>query len=399
MIVAIIGAGFSGMVAAYLLEKAGVKVTVYEKENTLGGHCKTLINGGSVTEIGTVFAFPDLIKELLIELKLTYTERFTHRIFLDEHYQQVEHVPSDEIGQLMNELAVLSEHLMSYRDMVKEVAYGQIPKELSMPLSDYLDANNLNTIAQVIAPHFSSFGFGSIHEVQAYYAFKIFDTHTIETFIKSDKLLYVKDGTAALIDKLAESVKDIRYAMPVRKITTSGERVGVKTDYDEQIYDKVLITTKLPDHVIEDDFYTTWMSQLDTNPYVTYVYEAVDRNLSTTYFKANLGHKDKIQFFHTFKQSECTFLVAYVYGYNSESLSTEVRRTLEAAQIKVKRLVTAKQWHIFPHLKVHQLSLDYYEQVLQRKDHPIQPIGALITKPSLSHLYQSVKQSVEALLV
>ena len=44
MRVAIIGAGFSGMLAAYQLEKKGVHVTVYEKEEHIGGHCRTLVN-------------------------------------------------------------------------------------------------------------------------------------------------------------------------------------------------------------------------------------------------------------------------------------------------------------------------------------------------------------------
>ena len=52
MIVAIIGAGFSGMVAAYLLEKAGAKVTVYEKRPQMGGLCKTWLNGGTETKAG-----------------------------------------------------------------------------------------------------------------------------------------------------------------------------------------------------------------------------------------------------------------------------------------------------------------------------------------------------------
>ncbi|CAN4091082.1 unnamed protein product [Withania somnifera] len=42
MKVAVVGAGISGLVAAYELAKAGVEVVVYEKEHYLGGHAKTL---------------------------------------------------------------------------------------------------------------------------------------------------------------------------------------------------------------------------------------------------------------------------------------------------------------------------------------------------------------------
>ena len=69
MSVAIIGAGFSGLLAAYLLKKKGVKVTVYEKDLMVGGHCHTLSTGESLVELGTVFSFNASIKELLKELK------------------------------------------------------------------------------------------------------------------------------------------------------------------------------------------------------------------------------------------------------------------------------------------------------------------------------------------
>lgn len=92
MKVAILGAGFSGMLAAYLLEKEGIEVTVNEKNDYLGGHCKTLVNKDDYTELGTLISFSKEIKELLIELQVSYKERFVYRNFLDEHYENVEHM-------------------------------------------------------------------------------------------------------------------------------------------------------------------------------------------------------------------------------------------------------------------------------------------------------------------
>ncbi|GKU85681.1 hypothetical protein SLEP1_g314 [Rubroshorea leprosula] len=42
MRVAVIGGGICGLVSAFVLTKAGVSVVLYEKEDCLGGHAKTL---------------------------------------------------------------------------------------------------------------------------------------------------------------------------------------------------------------------------------------------------------------------------------------------------------------------------------------------------------------------
>ena len=92
MHVAIIGGGFSGLTAAYLLEKKGIRVTVYEKEASLGGHCQTVKQKALPVEMGTAFCFSESIQELLLSLNVPYTERFTYRHFLDENHQKTEHL-------------------------------------------------------------------------------------------------------------------------------------------------------------------------------------------------------------------------------------------------------------------------------------------------------------------
>ncbi|XP_077228232.1 uncharacterized protein LOC143861185 [Tasmannia lanceolata] len=52
MRVAVIGAGISGLVSAYVLAKAGVEVVLYEKENYLGGHARTVTFDGTDLDLG-----------------------------------------------------------------------------------------------------------------------------------------------------------------------------------------------------------------------------------------------------------------------------------------------------------------------------------------------------------
>lgn len=347
MKVAVIGAGFSGMLAAYLLEKEGIDVTVYEKNNRIGGHCSTLQLRDTYTELGTTFSFSKYIKELLLELQVEYTEQFIHRSFLDKNLSPIEQVSKQNIPKLLNELEQLAIILEPYEPYLKQINYGYVPDELLMTLDDFLKKHDLQTIRDVVAPHLSSFGFGNVHSVQAYYTFKVFGIETINTFIRGEKLLFIKKGTTELINKLSENISDIRYSLEVINVASEGHRVVVETPYDTHYYDKVLITTKLPSGVIKDSVFNHLMKKIDTNPFITCAYETSNKSLPTTYYKDNLGKEEVIQFFHSRLNGNQTNIVAFAYGKITPELITNMSEALMATGIKIRHLITAKQWYIF----------------------------------------------------
>ncbi len=394
MRVAIIGGGFSGMLAAYLLEKKGIEVTVYEKESVIGGHCQTLVSKDLFVELGTVFCFSEHIKELLLELDISYSERFTYRNFVDEDFNKVEHISHQEVSILIDELHRLEKLLSAYSDEDNTLNYGKT-KDLMIPLGQFLKDHSLNTISQVIAPPLSSYGFGDINEIQAFYALNVFNLDTINCFIKGAKLLFIDQGASEIIRKLSQNISDIRYSAHVKNIEPLSDQVKIETDYDSDLYDKVLVTTKLPDDVLKDSFYNALMRRIETNPYITCAYEVKNKNIVTTYYKANLGKKERIQFYHTYKQKDKTILVAYAYGLINVPLINNITEDLKNAGVDVKHLITAKQWYIFPHIETEKLEEDLYIDlaILQRSSN-ICLIGSLVSKPSISNLYASVKDFI-----
>jgi len=399
MKVAVIGAGFSGMLAAYLLEKKGIDVTVYEKEDVIGGHCRTMSSNHVTTELGTIFSFSHHLKALLIELQVPYTERFTYRKFIDEHYHSVEHVARDQVPLLMNELGALEAILETYTDTLSTINYGLIHEDLLLPLCQFLRKHELTVLCQVIAPLLSSFGFGSVCDTQAYYAFKVFNIETIHSFIKGDKLLFINQGTSQLIKALGQTITDIRYSIEVKNVEVIDKRVKVETDFGCDSYDKVLITTKLPRDVIKDDLYNRLMKKIDTNPFLICAYEVANKDLVTTYYKANLGKKDQLQFYHVSRQNHRTVLVTYAYGSLCKATINGITEALTSSGIDVKHLITAKQWYIFPHLNEENLTTHFYEDISQRqKVSPINLIGSLVSKPEIGNLYISVKNAIDELL-
>ncbi|NLI90472.1 MAG: FAD-dependent oxidoreductase [Epulopiscium sp.] len=396
MKVAVIGGGFSGMLAAYLLEKKGIDVTVYEKQEYIGGHCKTIVSKNVYTELGTVFSLSRQIKELLIDLQVDYTERFVYRNFVNEEYQLVEHMLREDVVLLIDELSTLQNILQQFEPYISETNYGYIPEDMLMPFSQFLKKYNLRFVSQVIVPHLSSFGFGSIDDLQAYYVFKTFNLDTINSFLKGERLLFIDKGMSELINKLSQRITDIRYSLEVTNVEVAGDKVKIETPYASDYFDKVLITTKLPRGVIKDKLYNDLMAKIDTNPFVTCVYEVTNKDLASTYYKAHLGKAEKIQFFFASRQHNRTIITAYVYGHIEKDMIAQVTNDIEMLGINIKQLVTVKQWYIFPHLKPHNLTSNFYVDIAKRqRESNICLIGSLVSKPSLDNLYLSVKNSID----
>lgn len=395
MHIAVIGGGFSGLLAAYLLQKKDIHVTVYEKESLLGGHVRTLNCHGLTVETGTAAAFSPHLKELLLELGISYTERFTYRNFLDENCQKVEQLSHEEVVKLIEELPRYEVLYRSHFSQNSSPFYGEFGC-LKMPLSDFLRVHELPMMRQVIAPHLSAYGFGAIEEVPAYYALHTFDPQTIKAIIRGDKLLFVEEGMQCLIEKLSAHLKDIRYGAEAIQVEPVSKKVRIDTVFDTALYDQVLVTTKLPKDVLKDDLYNDLMKKIDTNPYVTCTFEVENKNIVTTYYKVNAGKKECLQFFNVYKDKEKTILVAYTYGHLCKELVENITEDLIKTGIEVKHLIMAKQWHIFPHLKTHNLTEDFYQQLLEhQKKSPICLTGTLLTKPSISHLYEAIKLFVQ----
>lgn len=399
MKVAVIGAGFSGMLAAYLLEKEGIDVTIYEKNEYIGGHCQTIVSKNVYTELGTVFSFSKNIKELLIELQVDYREYFVYKNYVDEHYNYVEHMSREDVLMLIKELDRLKIILSHYPESLGSVNFGYIHQDLMVSFREFAEKHQLKYICQIITPFLSSFGLGSIDDLQAYYIFKVFDLNTLYSFIRGDKLLSFNKGTSELIMKLSQNISDIRYSLEVKNVEVIGDKVKVEAPYGSEYFDKVLITTKLPRDVIKDKLYNQLMKKIETNPFIAVAYEVHNKDLATTYYKANLGKKGKIQFFFSSKQNNRTTLVAYAYGVISKEIVEGMTRDLKQIGVNIKQLITVKQWYIFPHLTAENLTQDFYKEINDRqKASRIGLIGSLVTEPSIDNLYVSVKNSVDEVI-
>lgn len=397
MRVAVVGGGFSGLLAAYLLEQKGVEVTLFERNDALGGHCSTLVGRGFSIELGTVFCLNDSIRELFDELEVGYVARYSHRNFVDSNYARVELLPRRDVPVFLAEKERLNALLRPLLRKESAYTYGYIPPELNVPLSEFLARADIRTWGEVVKPHLSAFGFGSIEETQAYYAFHVFDEKTVAAFVRAEQLLFLREGMQHLIRKLSEHTSDIRYT-EVMGIKPRGGHISVETRYGAYSYDKVIVATHLERGVMAEEWAENFLRLVETNPYVTCAFEVESKNIATTYYLANLGKRNRLQFFHPYKSLGRTIVVAYAYGALCPELVNSISADLTLAGIKVKHSVAARQWHIFPHVKAHNLTPRLYLDLLERHASAgVSFIGSLVTRPSMAHLYQSTKTLVGAI--
>lgn len=399
MKVAIIGGGFSGLVAGYLLEKNGVDVTLYEKNEELGGHCRTLVCKDLPFDIGTICSFSGKIKELLIELQVDYTERFIYRSFVDENYNPVEHMLREDVILLMEELAELKILLKKYEPYIHRINYGYVPEDLMVPIKTFLEDNGFKFICQVICPYLSSFGFGSMDEIEAYYVFKVFNLEMLYGFIGGKKALLIKGGTSQLIRKLSEKLSHIKYGLEVTNMKEEANKVKVETNFDVNYYDKVLVATALPAGVIKHQVLNEFMENLSLNTFLSCAFQVETHDLGSTYYKSHLGKSGKVQFVYASKHNNKTTLVAYAYGNLEPNLIEDITNDIKKLGVNSLNLIGVKSWNIFPHFTFDKLTSQTYEKIKPKETKSnISLIGSLMCEPSLDNLYSSIKESVKAIL-
>ncbi|HEY1584577.1 MAG TPA: FAD-dependent oxidoreductase, partial [Polyangia bacterium] len=86
--IAVVGAGPSGLTAADTLQQLGYQnVTVFEKNDRVGGKVYSYRNGATVSELGAVFASPDysLVLGLADKYGIAYQPYVTTQSILDEN--------------------------------------------------------------------------------------------------------------------------------------------------------------------------------------------------------------------------------------------------------------------------------------------------------------------------
>ncbi|XLR00814.1 hypothetical protein S83_067012 [Arachis hypogaea] len=136
MRVAVVGGGISGLVSEYVLAKEGVNVTLYEKEDYLGGHAKTVNVDGIDLDLGfMVFnrvTYPNMMEffeSLGVDMELSdmsfaisldngHDCEWSSRNGLFGLFAQKKNVINPHFWQMLREIMKFKDDVTSYLDML-----------------------------------------------------------------------------------------------------------------------------------------------------------------------------------------------------------------------------------------------------------------------------------------
>ncbi len=261
--VAIIGAGITGLTAAFYLKRAGVPVTIYEAGERTGGAIKSVRQNGFLAEFGpnTILEaspkIPQLIHDLDLESRRIYPDPNAKKRFLVRNRKAIA-MPSSPLGFLATRLfsarakfAVLREPFIpARRDGADESVAEFVTRRLSR---EFLDRAINPLVAGIYA--------GDPEKLSVRHAFpRLFQTEQKygslirgQIFGAKDrkksgeiprsraKLFSFDEGLQVLTDALAEKLhNEIKLNCAVEKISQTENGWRVKTTADELEFGAVI---------------------------------------------------------------------------------------------------------------------------------------------------------------
>lgn len=231
--IAIIGSGFSSLAAASYLARGGHKVTIYEKNQTVGGRARQLNKNGFTFDIGpTWYWMPDVFERFfadfnkkpsdfyeLIKLNPAYSVYFGEGdyITIEDSLEKIcGAFEKEEAGSSIKLKKFMNEALDNYNIAIKDLVYrpGVSPLELVTPVTMRKIGQFFSTISKEVRKEFKNPRLVSILEfpvlflgakpsdTPAFYSFMNYADFGLGTF-------HPKDGMYSVIlamKDLAESL-------------------------------------------------------------------------------------------------------------------------------------------------------------------------------------------------
>ncbi|XP_050217003.1 uncharacterized protein LOC126667910 isoform X1 [Mercurialis annua] len=271
MRVAVIGGGVSGLVAAYVIAKAGGEVVVYEKEDELGGHAKTVCFNGLDLDLGfMVFnrvTYPNMMEffeTLGIDMELSDMSfsvsldngkgyEWGSRNGLSGLFAQKSNVLDRSFWQMIREIVKFKDDVLSYLENLE----NNPDVDRNETLGNFIKSRGYSELFQkaYLVPMCGSIWSCPSEKVMSFSAYSILsfcrNHHLLQVFGRP-QWLTVKSRSHIYVNKVREMLESwgsvIRTGCEVQSVSTDGEGCRVLCrDGSEEQYNGCIFAVHAPD--------------------------------------------------------------------------------------------------------------------------------------------------------
>ncbi|KAK4732613.1 hypothetical protein R3W88_025601 [Solanum pinnatisectum] len=271
MKVAVVGAGISGLISAYELSKSGVEVVIYEKENYLGGHAKTVTVNDIDLDLGfMVFnrvTYPNMMEffeSLGVDMEIS---DMSFSVSLDQglgcewgtrngfssFFAQKKNVLNPYFWQMIREIIRFKQDVISYLE-----ALGNNPDiDRNDTLGQFIQSHGYSELFQkaylvpVCASIWSCPTVG-VMDFSAYSILSFFRNHHHLQLFGRPQWFTVRWRSHTYVNKVKVELQkrgcQIRTGCEVNSVTTNEEGCNVAcTDGSQEVYDRCIMAAHAPD--------------------------------------------------------------------------------------------------------------------------------------------------------
>lgn len=257
--ISIIGSGFSALAAACYLAQAGNKVTIYEKNSTVGGRARQLLKEGFTFDIGpTWYWMPDVFEKFfadfdkkpsdyyeLIKLNPAYTVYFGESDFItieDTLEKICVAFEKEEQGSSIKLKQFIAAAQDNYNIAIKDLVYrpGVSPLELVTPVTMKKIGQFFSTISKEVRKEFKNERLIAILEfpvlflgakasnTPAFYSFMNYADFGLGTFHPKNGMYSVILAMKSLAEELGVTIKTLQNVEKI--IVTNQCATGIQIE-------------------------------------------------------------------------------------------------------------------------------------------------------------------------
>lgn len=402
--VCIVGAGISGLTAAHQLQKQGYSnVTVFEKENRVGGKCLTQLVDWHPYDMGgheMLAGYYDLM-QIAEEISVPSQTSVQPLVYDKNKNKYLNFKKAATESGKYNLIQVMWASIkymyivgIQFRKFSQpNSGFKNMPAELCYDLDTWLTKRKLLPLADIFSFVIKAQGYGGYGKTTAAYLVKFMGFKNWSSLLVANMGLSKKwprvfvYGAQNFCERLAATVPDVRLNSTITKIERNNAEVqnGVKVYLEGKqepiLFDRLIITTPLapaglgflelkqddPDYVLFNQIKTidVFMSLCEVQGLAT----GVVAWLPLT--EAELRKGEPTGFIKDFAEEPYAFFLALLLEIKTgEEALKEIEKALAkmppyyGVQPKLIRKVVQHKWQYFPHIDDQQALLNgYYDKL------------------------------------